>query len=323
MPMIAWLALLAGLLSRSAPAQTLAERLGFSAADRVLIVNMDDIGMTHASNAAAVDCLEHGLATSGSVMVPTPWFAEIAAYAAAHPAADFGVHLTHTSEGSELRWRPLTCAEGLTDPHGFCWASVETFYAAATPEEALAEGRAQVRRALAEGIDVTHLDSHSGALQLSREYFEVYRGIARELDLPVRMISSGLVAPADLDAERGELDADGILHTDVLILDLPEPGESATAFWTRTLRDLPVGVSELYFHPAVAGEENSHGADDPARRAEEYAFFTSDPAIRQILDVQNVKRIGWRAVRDLQRRMRRSTAYPAVPPPAPVSGRRP
>ena len=115
-------------------AQTLAERLGFSDSDRVLIVNADDVGMTHASNAAAVDCLEHGLATSASAMVPAPWFPELAAYAASHPAADIGVHLVHTSEGRELRWRPLTCDPALADAGGYCWGSVEEFLAAPARE---------------------------------------------------------------------------------------------------------------------------------------------------------------------------------------------
>jgi predicted glycoside hydrolase/deacetylase ChbG (UPF0249 family) len=245
--------------------------------------------------------------------------------AADHPEADFGVHLTHTSEGSELRWRALTCAPGLADSHGFCRGSVDALYAEATTDEAFEEARAQLHRALAEGIDVTHIDSHSGALQLSREFFEVYRRLAREFDLPVRMISAGLVPPADLDAERRELDADGTLHTDVLILDLPDAGESATSFWTRKLRNLPIGVSELYFHPAVAGDESSHGVADPTARAEEYALFTTDPQVRQILDSANVKRIGWRAIRNLQRRQRRQRrgAAPAAAPTATTVSARP
>ncbi len=77
---------------------TLAERLGFKPGDKILIINGDDVGVSHAANAATIDALENGLMTSATIMVPCPWFPEIAAYAKAHPNADFGLHLTHTAE---------------------------------------------------------------------------------------------------------------------------------------------------------------------------------------------------------------------------------
>ena len=58
--------------------ETLAERLGFSASDRVAVIHCDDIGMCHASNIGAFEALERGPATCGSIMVPCPWFAEAA-----------------------------------------------------------------------------------------------------------------------------------------------------------------------------------------------------------------------------------------------------
>src|SRR5437660_10343420 len=89
------------------PAPTLAERLGYKATDRILIVNGDDIGMCHSGNLAAIDCMENGLMTSGTIMVPCPWFLEIAHYAKAHPEKEFGIHLRHTSEWKNYRWGPV------------------------------------------------------------------------------------------------------------------------------------------------------------------------------------------------------------------------
>src|SRR5437764_7817700 len=79
----------------NAPHAALAERLGFKATDKILIVNVDDIGNSHAANAAVMDATENGLATSATIIVPGPWFPEIADYARKHPHADFGVHLAH------------------------------------------------------------------------------------------------------------------------------------------------------------------------------------------------------------------------------------
>ncbi len=83
---------------------SLAERLGFAAGDRVLILHADDAASTHAANAAIFECLAAGSLTSASILVPAPWFHEAAAYARAHPEADFGLHLTLTAEYDALRY---------------------------------------------------------------------------------------------------------------------------------------------------------------------------------------------------------------------------
>ena len=178
---------------------TLAERLGYNATDKLLIVNGDDAGMCHPANHATIECLEKGLMRSATIMVPCPWFPEIATYAKAHPEKDFGVHLCHTSEWGRYRWGTVAPREqvpGLLDPHGYLWREVQEVYAHATPAEALVEARAQIQRALAAGVDVvTHLDSHMGTLQLDPEYVKVYLQFAVEFDLPVRMASEETLAP--------------------------------------------------------------------------------------------------------------------------------
>ncbi len=105
----------------------LAERLGFAADDRVLILHADDVGSSHSANAAAFECLEKGSLTSGSVIVPAPWFPEAAAYAREHPEADLGVHLTLTCEYDFYRWRALTdrsAGPGLYDDECYLWRTV-------------------------------------------------------------------------------------------------------------------------------------------------------------------------------------------------------
>ena len=85
-------------------AQTLADRLGYPPGTKLVIVHADDLGETHAVNAAAIQSLEAGTVNSASMMVPCPWFPEIADYAKSHPGADFGLHLTVTSERVYYRW---------------------------------------------------------------------------------------------------------------------------------------------------------------------------------------------------------------------------
>ena len=123
---------------------SLSERLGFAATEKILIINVDDVAGSHAANVAAIDVLENGLATSGTIMVPCPWFPEIAAYAKANPERDFGLHLTHTSEWKTYKWGPVASRSdvpGLVDPQGYLWPDIMNVYRHSTPEQAYIEAR--------------------------------------------------------------------------------------------------------------------------------------------------------------------------------------
>ncbi|MBC7260855.1 MAG: ChbG/HpnK family deacetylase, partial [Chloroflexi bacterium] len=57
------------------------QRLGFAPEDRVVIFHADDLGMCHAMNEAFIDIVGQGFLCTGAVMVPCPWFPELAAWA--------------------------------------------------------------------------------------------------------------------------------------------------------------------------------------------------------------------------------------------------
>src|ERR1700675_2217583 len=142
--------------------QTLADRLGYSPGTKLIIVHADDLGETHAVNAAAIKALESGTINSASLMVPCPWFPEMADYAKSHPDVDFGLHLTLTSERVYYRWGPVASRDkvpSLVDEHGYFhhdWKPTTRI----NPKEVDLELRAQIDRAYAMGIRPTHLDSH-------------------------------------------------------------------------------------------------------------------------------------------------------------------
>src|SRR5258707_4243530 len=61
------------LLRAQSPDTTYAERLGWPKGARLLILHVDDAGMSIESNECAINVLSKGVATSVSVMMPCPW----------------------------------------------------------------------------------------------------------------------------------------------------------------------------------------------------------------------------------------------------------
>ena len=298
---------LAFLAQQIVVAQTLAERLGYKATDKLLIVNGDDIGMSHAANSASIDAMENGLMTSGTIMVPCPWFPEIAAYAREHPEADFGLHLTHTSEWQTYKWGPVSSKDkvpGLVNEEGYFWPTTMNVYQHSNPDEAKIEAKAQIEKALAAGIDVTHLDSHMGVLQYSPEYHMVYHALAVEYDLPIRMASQEELARRGFADLRSALEADGIVSPDVLIFGGKKADETVAEYWKRTLSNLKPGVSELFIHAATDGEELRSMTNSWETRSKEYELLTNDAEVRQIIKAEGIILIGYRELRDLQRSQR-------------------
>src|SRR5437588_9415753 len=129
--------------------QTLTDHLGYAPGTKLIIVHADDLGETHAVNAAAIKALEAGSINSASLMVACPWFPEIADYAKSHPDADFGLHLTLTSERVYYRWGPVASTDrvpSLVDSNGYFhhdWEQHQQIDA----KQVEVELRAQVERA--------------------------------------------------------------------------------------------------------------------------------------------------------------------------------
>lgn len=307
---VAWSILVFSVDGFCADKPSLAERLGYKSTDKILIVNGDDTGMCHAANLATIESLEKGFMRSATIMVPCPWFPEIAAYARKNPEKDFGIHLCHTSEWGKYRWGPVADREkvpGLLDPEGYLWRGVEEVYAHAKPEEALIEGRAQIKRALAAGIAVTHLDSHMGTLQLSPDYIKVYLQLAVEFDLPVRMASQQTMTRFGQPGLRDEFAAKGILFPDYFIYDeLKNEKGAVKSFWLEIVKNLKPGVTELYIHAALPTDELKAITGSWQTRSQEFEVFTHDDEMKRLVADQKIILIGFRPLLELQRRERQS-----------------
>jgi hypothetical protein len=279
-------------------AKSLPEQLGYPSDARLLIVHADDVGMTHSVNAATIQALESGLVNSASIMVPCPWFPEIADYAKSHPGADFGLHLTLTSERIYYRWGPVASKSkvpSLLDENGYFrhdWTPATHIDA----KEVELELRAQIERALAMGIRPTHLDSHQYRLfQNGKEIFEALLRVSHDYKLPVFLVRDWFADHPYLQSGLGPADI-VIDHTATI-----EPGISPDKwadFYKDALKNLQPGVTEFVIHLAFADAEMKAATRErdtwgAAWRQRDFDFFTG-PQFRQLLQEQNIKLINWR-----------------------------
>lgn len=167
---------------------TYAERLGFPKNARVIILHMDDAGMSLSSNRGIEKVFEKGVANSTSVMMPCPWVPQIVRYLQSHPATDAGLHLTLNAEWKDYRWVPLAgtaTVPGLTDSTGCLWRDVPDVVKHASAEEVDKEIRAQLTRAERTGFHPTHLDSHMGTLFASPSFLQKYIALGIEKQIPI------------------------------------------------------------------------------------------------------------------------------------------
>lgn len=169
---------------------TYAEKLGWPKGARVIVLHVDDAGMSHDSNEGAKNAIDKGVASSFSVMMPCPWVPEIVQYIKANPRHDGGLHLTLTSEWNNYRWPPLSgkpTVPGLVDSEGAMWHEVPDVVTHATADEIDTEIRAQLDRAVTMGFVPTHLDSHMGTLFASETFLERYIRLGIENKIPVML----------------------------------------------------------------------------------------------------------------------------------------
>jgi predicted glycoside hydrolase/deacetylase ChbG (UPF0249 family) len=157
--------------------ETWAEKLGYPADKRVLILHADDIGMCYEANQAAKAYLTANHIQSAALMVPCSWYNEMADWYKEHPDFDLGLHLAMNSEWKWYRWGPVAGrlnVPGMVDKEGFLWRSQMETASAARPEEIEAEIRAQVDRAIAKGTKPGHIDTHMGTLYVRPDYTRAY-----------------------------------------------------------------------------------------------------------------------------------------------------
>jgi predicted glycoside hydrolase/deacetylase ChbG (UPF0249 family) len=287
--------------------------LGFSEADRVVIIHADDIGMCQAGVAAMDDLWNAGIVSSMAAMAVAPWFPAAAQYCRAHPAADMGLHFTVNCEWDSYRWGPIASrlrAGGLLDEEGYFPRRSETVQRNGKAAAVRAELTAQIKRAQTAGIDLTHVDSHMGTVWHPK-FLPDYVRIPERHGLPSFLLRMDGETAAGWGFDRRtaaamarlseKYRALGMALFDRIFVMPLESSEDRVGTAQRALAELGPGLSYFLLHPACDTPELRAIAPDWRARVADYRAFTSRE-LREFVRGSGIRVIGWRVLRDLMRR---------------------
>jgi predicted glycoside hydrolase/deacetylase ChbG (UPF0249 family) len=299
---------------------TYAEKLGFPKGKKVLILHVDDVGMSWDSNQGVIQAMEKGVSNSCSVMMPCPWVPNFVHYLKEHPDVDAGLHLTLTSEWKEYRWPPLSgqsSVPGLVDKEGAMHSSVDAVVKSASAAEVEKEIRAQLQRAKAMGFNPTHLDSHMGTLFASPDFLQRYIKVGIENQIPVMfpgghatMIGASVtpevvkqmqtLAKTIWDNGLPVLDdlhnvSYGFNYTDALKTDKAIQ-DFATDQYIKTIKELKPGLTMVIMHCTAPSEIFQYISGSGTTRKGDLLAMT-DPKFKKYLDDEGIILTTWREVK--------------------------
>lgn len=286
--------------------QTLAERLGYAADAKLLIVHADDIGLARSVNVATAKAFESGGITSGSVMVPAPWFPDFAAYYREHEPLDVGVHITLTAEWDYFKWGGISPAgdiPSLLDEHGHFHATVEEVAEHAKPTEVEKEIRAQIDRAIALGIRPTHLDTHMGSVMARPDLMRIYLKLGKEYDLPVLITAGSWVQDAPGEIRDAIAAADQPVLDGLFMMLANDPDKSWNEVYEEMLAAVGPGLNQLIVHLAIDDMEMqavaiNHPDFGSAWRQRDLEFVTSKE-FRDLLEAHDITLVSWDQIREV------------------------
>lgn len=314
-----------GLFSQS---PTYASLLGYKPTDKVIILHVDDVGMSYESTRGGIDAIEKGVANSWSIMMPCPWVPQAFHYLKDHPLTDAGLHLTLTSEWKDYRWHPLAGAKvvkGLIDSEGAMHHSVKEVIAHANPDEVFQEIKAQLDRSLAMGWTPTHFDSHMGTLMADPAFLQKYVQLGIESKIPIMLpvghntmvkVSENISASQQqlLESIGKHLWANGLpviddLHNLSYGWKIPEGMTSPkklrnykSKLYIDSFKKLQPGITFVITHCTAMSEIFPHISDSGLLRLSDLEAM-KDPALKKYLEQEGIILTTWRELIERRRKI--------------------
>jgi hypothetical protein len=285
------------------PSKKIADKWELPEDSKFLMIHADDAGLSHSQNRATMESLIHGQVNSYSIMVPCPWFYEIAQFARNNPALDNGVHLTLTCEWENYKFGPvLPVSEvpSLVDENGFFFRNRNDLKKYAVAEEVARELEAQIRKALHFGLRPTHLDSHMYSVGTHPQFLKIYKDLGKKYGLPV-LLGNDLLEMVGLEVEN---EASEVVFDNIHFGKFTDfEREGLENYYDQVLDNLSAGLNLLLVHPAhddaeMKGITLNHPNFGSEWRQRDLDYFTGSNC-RDKLRENNITMIRWSEIKKL------------------------
>ena len=286
-----------------------AEQLGYSDKDILVIVNIDDVGLHKDETEASFRALNFGMVKSGSIMVPCPNFEQVIKLWQKSPEIDLGIHLTLTCEwGEKYPWAPVlskTDVPSLYNPEGSMWPTDEAFLLHANRKDIERELEAQINKVLDTGLKPSHLDHHMNVHRHS-DFLSTVVELSHKYTLPMHVPGRKRYKLPLIKNNLIYLRRRGYVFPDTQMGTYKMGKQNLTLdFWKAKyhdhLRSLKPGVHNIKVHIAFQTKElqNITGMNDSSIRQFDYDVWTSDDT-KELAEELGIIFIGFRPLQKLQ-----------------------
>jgi hypothetical protein len=295
------------LTAASAPAQPWSQRLGYPAGQRVIILDIREMGVSWEMNQAGMELLENGHATSADLVVTAPWFDDFAAWARHHPEHDLGLSIALTNPYEALSWRLLSSEQApttLVDADGYPWKNVMQLAVSADPEDMKREVDAQIARARAKGVPISHLSGYHGTCFCRADLASVLLAASQKYWLPVPVVD---LTPELIDRfQRQGYPVDATMVDLITNYPLPKLDDLQLAPYGETyeqtlekmcalVKSLKPGLTEIVCQPSVESDGLKRLTPEWQNRVWMRQVL-SDPVFLQTLKDEQIALTNWREI---------------------------
>jgi hopanoid biosynthesis associated protein HpnK len=267
-----------------------------SASQRSLIVTADDFGLHSRVNDAVERAHCEGVLNAASLMVGAGAAADAVARARRHPTLRVGLHLV-LADGRASSER--AAIPDLVDENGrFGNAMVRDgcrfFFLSHIRAQLAREIRAQFEAFAATGLPLDHVNTHKH-FHLHPTVLSLVLEIGREFGMRAMRLPRESGAPFALrpwiSLVRARLDHAGVAHNDQ-VAGIAQSGCFDETAFIEVLERLPTGVTEIYCHPALPGNEAITPSMAHYQHARELAALLS-PRVLAAIDASGARRGGF------------------------------
>lgn len=276
------------------------EQWGYNPEDKVVILHLDDLGVAHSINQAAMNIFNSQITTTGSIIANSNWVPEICSWLRKYPKMDIGAHLTLTSEHCNYRWSPLSNSEyhqDLTDDMGYLWKTLEESIQNVSLEAAEKEMEAQILHLIRNGVALTHLDTHMFSIGHPK-FLPLTIKLAVKYNIPMfipilsKLIFDHMGFGDFYPTYCNQLE---ILRTfnypivdDIKFASL-EKVKDKKRVYRQILKSIKPGLTHLLFHPGIYNDElHALTSDSAVGRFQDYEVLI-DPEFRRMLEKYEIK----------------------------------